>query len=242
MRKPRIYTAQPLDGQRHIELEAAPSQHLSRALRKSTGDQLVLFNGDGGEYDAIIHQVEKKSVVVELLEQRNTTVESPLQIHLGIGVSRGERMDWVVQKATELGVASLAPLLTERSEVKLGGERAAKKVRHWQHIAISACEQCGRNRVPVVQPLTDLSAWLNTVEADCKLVLHHRAQEIATTARPPSVALLIGPEGGLSDGEIRCAEEAGFQSLALGPRVLRTETAPLAAIAILQAHWGDMAL
>lgn len=240
MRIPRIYTTQSLREQGHITLEPAPSQHLSRALRKVAGDRLLLFNGEGGEYSAVILEVGKKAVRVEVQEHHNTALESPLQIHLGISASRGERMDWVIQKTTELGVASVSPLFTERCEVKLSGERAEKKQRHWQQIAISACEQCGRNEVPQVQALTNLESWLQTTEADCKLVLHHRAQRGAVTARPRSVALLIGPEGGLSDEEIAAAEGAGFLSLRLGPRVLRTETAPLAAIAILQAQWGDM--
>ena len=150
-------------------------------------------------------------------------------------------MDWVVQKATELGAYSLTPLFTERTEVKLAGERADKKIRHWQQVATSACEQCGRNRLPVINSLQPLHSWLMATEAERKFVLHHRS-DTATTAsnKPTSVALLVGPEGGLSAEEINAAEQAGYQSLRLGPRVLRTETAPLAAIAILQARWGDM--
>ena len=146
-----------------------------------------------------------------------------------------------VHQATELGVARIAPLYSERTEVKLKGERAAKKLRHWQQIAISACEQCGRNRVPDIADLQQLADWSRTVQAQRKLVLHHRSigpDEGDQT--PDSIALLIGPEGGLSQAEIETTEAAGFRSLALGPRVLRTETAPLAAISILQAHWGDM--
>jgi 16S rRNA (uracil1498-N3)-methyltransferase len=150
-------------------------------------------------------------------------------------------MDWVVQKATELGVNALTPLFTERTEVKLTGERAAKKIRHWQQIAISACEQCGRNRLPMIHALQDMDHWLASTEAQRRFVLHHRADSIGGASdKPDSIALLVGPEGGLGDNEIGAAEQAGFQPLRLGPRILRTETAPLAAIAILQAHWGDM--
>jgi 16S rRNA (uracil1498-N3)-methyltransferase len=150
-------------------------------------------------------------------------------------------MDWIVQKATELGVIALTPLFTERTEVKLAGDRAAKKFHHWQQIAISACEQCGRNRLPVIHALQELDHWLASTEADRKFVLHHRADSIGWAGdKPDSIALLVGPEGGLGDNEIGAAELAGFQSLRLGPRILRTETAPVAAIAILQAHWGDM--
>ena len=150
-------------------------------------------------------------------------------------------MDWVVQKATELGVTHITPLLTERTEVKLKAERAEKKLCHWQQIAVSACEQSGRNRVPHVAALTPLNNWLSATEANRKLVLHHRAIKGADPdSTPCSAALLIGPEGGLSDEEIQEAEGEGYQSLQLGPRVLRTETAPLAAITLLQSRWGDM--
>ena len=166
--------------------------------------------------------------------------ESPLDIHLGIAVSRGERMDWIVQKSTELGVTSLTPLSSEHSGVKLAGDRADKKILHWQQIAISACEQCGRNRPPIIHPLQALNLWLASTVAERKFVLHHRADNIGTGRAPASIALLVGPEGGLSESEIAAAAQAGYAALRLGPRVLRTETAPLAAIAILQGWWGDM--
>ena len=241
MRIPRIYTGQELRGNTRIELEPGPSAHIARALRMREGDKLTLFNGEGGEYPTEIASVGKKKVVVTTGAHQALELESNLRIHLGIAVSRGDRMDWVIQKATELGVDTLTPLFTERTEVKLAGERAAKKIHHWQQIAISACEQCGRNRLPVIHALQELGHWLASTEAQRKLVLHHRADSIGGAGdKPDSIALLVGPEGGLSDHEISAAEQAGFQSLRLGPRVLRTETAPLAAIAILQGHWGDM--
>ncbi|MCL4106065.1 UNVERIFIED_CONTAM: hypothetical protein GTU68_058371 [Idotea baltica] len=207
------------------------------------GDALTLFNGRGGEYAAHIQNVGKKTVQVIVGEHRAIELESPLDVHLGIALSRGERMDWIVQKATELGVRSITPLVTERVEVKLKGDRAEKKRCHWQGIAVSACEQCGRNYLPAVNVLQPLAQWLAVTEADCKLVLHHRANTLsATTQSPARLALLVGPEGGLSGTEIEAAEAAQFQSLTLGPRVMRTETAPLAALAILQARWGDMAV
>jgi 16S rRNA (uracil1498-N3)-methyltransferase len=243
MRIPRIYTGQALRGNTRIELEPGPSAHIARALRMHKGDKVTLFNGEGGEYPTEISAIDKKKVVVTTDTHRTLERESNLQIHLGIAVSRGDRMDWIVQKATELGVDTLTPLFTERTEVRLTGERAAKKIRHWQQIAISACEQCGRNRVPAIHALQELSHWLAATEAERKFVLHHRADPVGGASdKPASIALLVGPEGGLSDQEISAAEQAGFQSLRLGPRVLRTETAPLAAIAILQAHWGDMQL
>lgn len=241
MRTPRFFTTQELACGDTIALEAGPSQHIARALRMQAGAELLLFNGQGGQYPAVLVEVDKKRVVATLGDQLLEELESPLQVHLGIAVSRGERMDWVIQKATELGVSSVTPLFTERTEVKLRGERAAKKTRHWQQIAVSACEQCGRNRLPNIVEPSALSAWLSTTAADHKLVLHHRAgQHDSSATTPTSIALLIGPEGGLSEAEVDAAELAGYQSMRLGPRVLRTETAPLAALAILQAKWGDM--
>lgn len=241
MRIPRIFTGQQLQANARIELESGPSQHISRALRMRAGDGLILFNGNGGAYPAEIAALDKKTVVVTTADIVEQELEAPLAIHLGIAISRGDRMDWVVQKATELGAYSLTPLFTERTEVKLAGERADKKIRHWQQVATSACEQCGRNRLPVINSLQPLHSWLMATEAERKFVLHHRSDTATTSSnKPTSVALLVGPEGGLSAEEINVAEQAGYQSLRLGPRVLRTETAPLAAIAILQARWGDM--
>ena len=241
MRIPRIYTEQILSNMSVLELELAPSTHIARSLRMQTGDSLTLFNGSGGEFDATLNTVGKKTVTVSINSHRDTEVESPLEIHLGIAISRGDRMDWVIQKATELGVRSISPLLTERTEVKLKGDRADKKRRHWQQIAIAACEQCGRNRLPEIKAMQGLSQWLEATEADRKFVLHHQGiAQGATPVLPSCIALLIGPEGGLSPTEISLAEQAAYQALKLGPRVMRTETAPLAAIAILQAQWGDM--
>ncbi len=182
-----------------------------------------------------------KSVVVRVIDVLPHTRESPLAIHLGVAISRGERMDWVVQKATELGVVAISPLYTARSGVKLAGERVDKKVRHWRNVAISACEQCGRNRIPEINHPGNVMSWLADTEASLRLVLHHRAVVTQTQlAAPESLALLVGPEGGLDAAEIAAAETAGYTSLSLGPRVLRTETAPLAALAIVQSRWGDM--
>ncbi len=242
MRIPRIFSQQALHPQGLFTLEEGPSRHLAGALRMQAGDALVLFDGRGGEYPASIASVAKKSVQVATGEHCASEAESPLPIHLAIGLSRGERMDLVIQKATELGVASITPLFTERCEVKLKGERADKKLAHWQQVVISACEQCGRNRLPAVNPPLELANWLPAASSELKLVLHHRAEKFATAAAPGSLDLLIGPEGGLSESEISAAEASGFRALALGQRVLRTETAPLAAIAILQARWGDMCI
>lgn len=241
MRITRIYTTQVLHSNAAITLEPSPSNHLARVLRKHIGDNVILFNGCGGEFPATITAVDKKAVHVQTRKLVAHECESDLQIHLGIAISRGERMDWVVQKATELGVSSISPLMTENTGVKLAGERAEKKLQHWQQVSINACEQCGRNRVPLVQALQNIQSWLTQTDAEQKFVLHHRANSDNEDGNTPkSIALLIGPEGGLSESEIKAAEQEGYQSLQLGPRVLRTETAPLAAIAILQARWGDM--
>lgn len=240
MRITRIHTKQRLRSNTDFVLEAEPSRHLARVLRLGVGDALTLFDGQGGEYSGEITAVDRKQVQVRTGAHRPTETESPLAIHLGIAISRGERMDWIVQKATELGITACTPLSTEYSGVKLAGDRAAKKILHWQQIAISACEQCGRNRPPAVHALRPLDDWLATTDAEKKFVLHHRADKMGVGQAPTSIALLIGPEGGLSDREIKSAERCGYAALRLGPRVLRTETAPLAAIAILQAWWGDM--
>lgn len=241
MRIPRIHTDQALAADSTLELDEAAAHHLARVLRMRTGDGLVLFNGRGGQYPARIASLTRQSVTVTTGPFQDLERESGLSLHLGIAVSRGERMDWVVQKATELGVTAISPLLSERTEVRLKGEREARKLRHWQQVATSACEQCGRNRLPAIHPLQALNAFLDSVEADARLLLDPQADSTAPAiTAPASIALLVGPEGGFSEAEIAAARAAGFHGLQLGPRILRTETAPLAAIAILQARWGDM--
>lgn len=242
MRCPRIFTPQTLAPDTALTLDAQAAHHVGRVLRMQVGEALILFNGDGGEYRATIVAADKKSVQVTTGTANMDARESPLAIHLGIAISKGERMDWVLQKATELGVARITPLQTERVEVRLRGEREEKKSAHWRAIAVAACEQCGRNRIPTISEIQPLADWLANIEAERKFVLHHRS--VATldsdAEQPQSVALLIGPEGGLSEAEITCAEQNGFASLRLGPRILRTETAPLAALSVLQYLWGDL--
>lgn len=242
MRCPRIYTPQSLIANTTLPLDSEAAHHVARVLRMQSGDELILFNGEGGEYRATITSADKKSVQVQLRECEANERESSLAIHLGIAISKGERMDWVIQKATELGVTQITPLQTERVEVRLNNEREEKKLSHWQAVAISACEQCQRNRIPTIHSPQLLSAWLDSVEAEAKFVLHHRSEVALDTyaEKPKSVALLIGPEGGLSDLEITLAEKKNFAPLRLGPRVMRTETAPIAALSILQFMWGDL--
>jgi 16S rRNA (uracil1498-N3)-methyltransferase len=242
MRIPRIFTAQPLIAGSSIQLEQGAARHLSSALRMSVGQSIILFDGHGGEYSAALTEVKKSKVWVAVNEFSDKDLESPLKIQLAIGISRGERMDWIVQKATELGATEITPLFTERCEVKLSGERLEKKTRHWQQIAISACEQCQRNIVPIVNSAAMIDQYLADPVIGLKLVLHHRTEKRLTemTNSNNNIALLVGPEGGLSDREIESAIKHNFAALALGPRVLRTETAPLAAISIIQSLWGDM--
>ena len=208
------------------------------------GQEITLFNGLGGEFSATLTATAKSQVDVSLGDCREIDRESPLKLHLAIAVSRGERMDWIVQKATELGVTEITPLFSERTEVKLNGERLEKKLRHWQQVSISACEQCQRNKLPTINNARTLDQWLSQADGDSdhlKLVLHHRSDKtLAQHQTPKSVCLLVGPEGGLSDTEISRAIDKGFAPLTLGPRVMRTETAPLASISIMQSLWGDM--
>jgi 16S rRNA (uracil1498-N3)-methyltransferase len=198
-----------------------------------------LFDGSGQEYLGELIEVGKKSVRVELREAFAGMAESPLRVHLGQGLSRGERMDWAIQKATELGAAEISPIVSERCEVRLKDERADKRLAHWRQVAISACEQCGRSVLPIIHAPVALADWQRQVEAELKLVLHPVAEPLASHARPGSLAFLIGPEGGLSETEVESAKAAGFHAARLGPRVLRTETAPVVALSVAQQLWGD---
>lgn len=240
MRVPRVFTHQAIVTNSTLALAEPQSHYLSKVLRMQAGRELILFNGEGGEYTAEISAVHKKYIDVNVKDFSSENRESHLQLELAIGVSRGERMDWVLQKATELGVTKITPLLTERTEVKLGGERADKKMEHWQQILISACEQCQRNVLPKLSEPKIYSEWVTQCEAEFKFVLHHRDnQGLPKDKATQSVALLIGPEGGLDDDEIAQAITQKFSPLTLGPRVLRTETAPVAAISLVQYLWGD---
>ncbi len=240
MRIPRIFTEQTLITGKLVQLEETASHHLSKVLRMQAGRELILFNGTGGEFTAIIQEVSKKYVTVAVAEHIADNRESPLQLELAIGISRGERFEWVLQKATELGVTKITPLITERTEVKVGGDRQEKLVDRWQQIVISACEQCQRNLLPELSAPVQISEWLTAVNSDLRFVLHHRdSKTLPAEQKPQSVTLLIGPEGGLSESEISQAQAKDFNALTLGPRVLRTETAPVAAISLVQYLWGD---
>ena len=238
MRLSRFFIDAPLSLGQH-ELPEAQAHYIGRVLRHAAGDAVQLFDGSGQEYLGALIEVGKKAVRVELREQLAGQAESPLRIHLGQGLSRGERMDWAIQKATELGVSEITPIVSERCEVRLKDERADKRLAHWRQVAISACEQCGRSVLPVIHAPIILAEWQGHVQAELKLVLHPVAAPLESHARPHSLAFLIGPEGGLSEAEVEQAKAAGFHAARLGPRVLRTETAPVVALAVAQQLWGD---
>jgi 16S rRNA (uracil1498-N3)-methyltransferase len=238
MRLSRFFIDAPLSLGCH-ELPETQAHYIGRVLRHAVGDAVQLFDGSGQEFLGELTEVGKKTVRVELREQFAGQPDSRLHVHLGQGLSRGERMDWAIQKATELGVSEITPLVSERCEVRLKDERADKRMAHWRQVMISACEQCGRSTLPVLNPPRSLDEWLGDVEAELKLVLHPVAEPLTSHATPASLAFLIGPEGGLSDAEVNQAGAAGFQAARLGPRVLRTETAPVVALAVAQQLWGD---
>ena len=239
----RIYFPDEIPDHGVCDLPAAQAHHLAHVLRLAPGDPVVLFDGRGAAYDAVIAQSARGAVRVRVGDRRNEDRESPLCVLLAQAVSSGERMDYTIQKAVELGVAAVQPLLSERCVVRLSGERAAKRVLHWQAVAVAACEQCGRNRVPAVHPLLPLRDWLQQPAAAGELRLSlapEAAAGLRQLGRPAGrVTVLAGPEGGLTAAELDAAAAAGFLPLRLGPRVLRTETAAVALLAAMQALWGD---
>jgi 16S rRNA (uracil1498-N3)-methyltransferase len=243
MRLRRVYVDAALESDARLVLSGSAAGHLSRVLRLRPGAALTLFNGQGGEYAAGIERVQGSRVTVAVGAHQPLERESPFPLTLAQGVSRGERMDLVVQKATELGVSRLVPVLTERSIVRLDEERSDRKSSHWRAIAIAACEQCGRNRLPEVTLPARLAEFLRGSAADdTKVLLSPEAtRRIEDVPRPQRGAtVLIGPEGGLTDEEQQSALANGFVAVRLGPRVLRTETAAIAALTLLQREFGDL--
>lgn len=226
-----------------LTLDAHASHHLSRVLRVKEGDEIIIFNGRGGEYAATITRIDKKTVHVQVSTFNGREAESPLDLWLAQGISRGEKMDYTIQKAVELGVKKIIPLFTERCNVKLDQERLNKRLDHWQAIARSSAEQSGRNRIPDILTPTTLANALPLLQAQWRLVLSpHVTQKLHTIQidKTQSVLLLTGPEGGLSESEIMLAKAHHFLPLNLGPRIMRTETAAVAAITSLQCYFGDM--
>ncbi|MDG2090114.1 MAG: 16S rRNA (uracil(1498)-N(3))-methyltransferase [Gammaproteobacteria bacterium] len=240
MRISRIYTDLPLKLESSIKLEGQQAHYLSKVLRLKANAYIILFNGDGFEYKSLVTVIDKHSITLEIQESAAASSESPLHTILGLGLSRGERMDIAIQKSTELGVTEIVPLFTKYSEVKLQGERLQKKLKHWQQIVISACEQSSRNSIPKVHLPQQYSSWCKELDCELKLIFEPTGKTaLPGEEKPTHVALLIGPEGGFSEQEINHATKAGFQAIRLGPRILRTETAPVAALTSLQLLWGD---
>jgi 16S rRNA (uracil1498-N3)-methyltransferase len=241
MRTPRVYVDLSLPAGQRCELGSGAAQHLLQVLRLRPGAPLTLFNGDGRDYPGVLVEGRRGAAIVDVGEAGEPEGIAPLLVHLGIGVSRGERMDFAVQKAVELGVATITPLFTERSVVRLDAERLAKRQQHWRGVLIGACEQSGRRRLPILHASTGLGTWLH-LPHPMPLLLDPRSPSALTDLPSPAgeLTLLVGPEGGLAPRERAEATEAGFRGVHLGPRVLRTETAPLAALAAIQVIWGDM--
>ncbi len=244
MSLPRIFVTTKLHIKQKISLGVNASKHILQVLRLKPKDQLIVFNNPGGEFKASISAINKHEAIVFLEEFISRQNESPLAIHLGQGVSRGDKMDFTIQKTVELGVNAITPLFTAYCNVKLDAARLAKRHHHWQGIAINAAEQSGRCYVPQVFPGKDLTTWLNTTSSDLCLVLEpsapNKLSALTFKERPTQITLLVGPEGGLSREEVTLAKEKYFLPVTLGPRILRTETAALTAISILQAKWGDL--
>lgn len=245
MRLNRVYLDQPLQLNDRIDLPADAVRHLVTVLKMPAGSDIELFNGDGHGYRANLTEVAKKQVTVTITSQQLDDRESALQLHLAQGISRGDKMDLTLQKAVELGVQQITPLFTERCGVKLSAERLQKKQQHWQKVIISACEQCGRNRLPLLNAPIQLNAFIDQQIAampslETLLLLNpHQGQSIRNLKQASQFTLLIGPEGGLSDQEVEHLLQKGATGIQLGPRILRTETAGLAAISSLQVSFGD---
>lgn len=242
---PRFFCPEPLSPEVSIDLPEDAARHACRVLRLRVGDELTLFDGRGGEYAACIASIGRQTVRVDVGSWRDAECEAPIAVTLVQALQSGEKMDMTIQKAVELGAARIVPVHSKRSVVRLEGERAQRRVDHWRGVAASACEQCGRNRVPPVAALTSLAHWLGAAPGDgvLRLMLAPGAgQTLADVERPAPgsrIELLIGAEGGLAPDEIEMARAAGYRALRLGPRILRTETAGLAALAAMQSLWGD---
>jgi 16S rRNA (uracil1498-N3)-methyltransferase len=236
---PRFHCPDGLAVGATVALPERAAQHV-RVLRLAPGAPIALFAGDGAEYAADLVEIGRRSVTVLVRARRELDRESPLRIVLAQGLSSGERMDLVIQKATELGVAAIQPVLAARSIVRLSSERQERREQHWQNVAAAACEQCGRNTVPEVRPLIPLYEFLARPRAPLAILLAPSGDAALRSLPPASdIEVLIGPEGGMSPQEREAAVAAGFACVRFGPRILRTETAPLAAIAALQAMRGD---
>jgi 16S rRNA (uracil1498-N3)-methyltransferase len=242
LRTTRIYQPGDYRTGQLLELSPEASQHVSVVLRMRPGEQLILFCGDNREFQARIEVIKKKQVMVLIDKVQEVNRESPLAIHLAQAISKGDRMDWVMQKTVELGVTSITPLISERCAVKIDPDRMEKKRDQWQKIVISACEQSGRNRVPTVYPPVLFADYVRLSSEKLKFILSPIGSKSwrEYSLNHADLSLIVGPEGGLSDEEIKCACNYEFLPLSLGPRILRTETAAITALSVLQATSGDL--
>lgn len=237
---PRIHCEHRLGPGAQFALAPEAAQHVAKALRLKAGDALVVFDGRGGEYDATIQRIDRDRVDVKVAAFRDADRESALALGLVQGLPEADKMDWIIQKATELGVAWIQPVICERSVVRLVGERAARREAHWRRVAVAASEQCGRTRIPEVRPTLGFQGWIAVPSETPRWMLVPDAPPLAARAPGPSpLEFLVGPEGGFSERELDLAAVRGCEPVSLGPRVLRTETAPLAALAAVHALWGD---
>lgn len=240
MRVPRIFLEQAIEPGADMALDGRSAHYLANVLRMKAGMALTVFDGSGREYPATLIALGRKDGSISLGDGVDPGTESRLHTILGIGISRGERMDYVVQKSTECGVNVIQPLFTEFCEVRLDDKRMSKRLEHWRQVCISACEQSGRVVLPAILAPLSLNAWAEDVQAERKFLLHQGERKTVETGQPPAtVALLVGPEGGLSDKEKALAQDKGFSGLSLGTRTLRTETAPVAALGLFQYLWGN---
>ena len=244
MRIPRLFVGLPLEAGTRLTLPESAGHHATRVLRLGAGDALTVFDGRGGEYDATIARAHRGGVEVDVGAHTAVDRESTLEIDLGQGICKGDRMDLVVRKATELGVQAIHPIVCRRTVVKLNSARAARRIAHWRAISVHAAQQSGRTRVPEVLDVVDFDTWLARPGAGPRIVLSPHAEASPCDIAPPPpdrpLRLLVGPEGGFAPLEIERARIAGFTAVRLGPRVLRTETAALVALSVLQARWGDL--
>ncbi|MDP2761824.1 MAG: 16S rRNA (uracil(1498)-N(3))-methyltransferase [Sideroxyarcus sp.] len=243
MSAPRFYCPPPLPSGAHCELPPEAAHHASRVLRLRIGDAVQIFDGMGNALDATLHAINGKRVSLGNLQTCMATAAGGLRIVLAQAMCSSEKMDWVVQKATELGAAEISPMQTQRSVAKLAPSRADKRAQHWHNVAVAACEQCGRNDLPQLHAPQAIQEWVSAqrgVSGSKFILLPGGAGGLQTQPRPQgSATLLIGPEGGFTADEANMAQQAGFVPILLGPRVLRTETAAIAGIAALQTLWGD---
>lgn len=240
MRIPRLFVDQDLLVDKLISLPEAQAHYLRNVLRCQNGQDIVVFNGKGGEFTGVIESLDRGKATIKIDFFTPSDRESPLVVKLGLAITKRDAMDLAIQKSTELGATQITPLTSDYSTV---AEKAlAKRLQHWRDITYSACEQCERNLVPTVKDVTRLDDWVTRTDAELKLVAHigDHIQFDQIKVAPKSIAILIGPEGGLSDQEVAHAVESGYAAISLGPRILRAETAPLALLSIVQTRWGDM--